>query len=505
MAIEIPDLDKWNAWLGGADEECQCCGMTECDEVDWEMQSMTRNLCGIYCLSTEPWIGTPIPVSNGVSAAEILAIFRSVKLTEQWEEHNGDDTVEGTKEFTFWKDPRTQEENLVAGTYGCNQCRFTGSYEQENMMAITLPDDYEIDVYSALVADGTINSLAQGGGEDGTHFWYQYIGGVLVDSSTEPYDSDHVPWNFTPDTTSTTLDQGSLSYVAEAGSEGSDWIRVELEFEPYDAETALQDLNDALDDLDESEYEDEIGETSTLFSVTPVAADDFPDTNPRIQGALLRRARIRFKIPYPWERDETQTHGTYYLVTWDHLFTPQAYSDWEDDYAAWEDARDAWVALDPEANDPADYSTAAPEQPEGKPLLVPNDNSPWEWAYPTDPAWLQWVEDYETYRSDHADWETARDEWVDEDPYDSETNPDGRQPEDYEEEEPTAPDEPESDNPWYSDWYEIGLPEAGEPEPVNIGAVTVVNVRRNCYQGTVYGTKPEYDDDFEEFDPHPDR
>jgi hypothetical protein len=449
MPIKIPDIDRWNAWLGGEDSLCQCCGMTECDSPEHEMKDVTRNLCAIKCLATDPWTGTatPFPEANDdVPNDEILAAFRSV--TVAWTQQYGDtasDCDNWNYTYTFRKEPKTQEENIV-GIYGCAICHFGGT--ETRFIRAGDQVDWAEDHLDNAVSGGRITPYGQSGGLGGTHTTYEYIGGVLDSSSTESWDTDYDAWSLlTTDTEVTELVNGALHFFASK-QDGTDYYAVELTFDPYDARTALDDLNNAIDDLDDGEWSVTVGDTSSLYYVDPVSDGDFPDPNPRIQGAVLRRAKIRWKIPYPWERSETQTMGSYCMVEWQLLHTPQEYSEWED------------------AGDPEEA------QPEHKPLLVEAPGSPWTWTYPTG--------DWATWAANYIAWITGGEIGA-------------------------APTPPAGDDPWYSEWFDIPMPERGDGNEPYIGEVEVVNSKLSCYHGAVYGSKPTPNLDFAEFDPHPDR
>ena len=249
---------------------------------------------------------------------------------------------------------------------------------------------------------------------------------------------------------------------------------------------------------------------------TPVAASpvahrkfDIYDDDPWIvvdSETEESRLLFRFKIPYPWERSDDQTYGSYFKIGWGLKFTPQVYLDWQTDHTAWEARRDAWVAEDPDNNDPDDYATsqsdAEPEEPTDPgeiPELVTDAESPVEWSYPTDATWLAWADDYEDYLDDLDEWEDRVSAWI-------AVDPENRDEADYLAEhpadpEPEAPDEPESPaNPWYTEWVSAEVPATTTEDEPKQGTVEIVNVWFECYHGAVYGVKPQYSSAFNRFE-----
>lgn len=451
--------------------------MPECDTPEHESRYIDRTLCGLRISPTDPWVSgnrCRPAVDVGVSQDEIDAVFREGRVTK--EANTGTEKVDldrDLNEVTVWKYPRTEEDNTVGtpSTIGVRTVYF-GQFFHLNHQAAGGPDDWEENHETGSGDHGVVTNVGPDQGVSGTLEWYSYVGGVLDDQDTfatlfyysnslsPGYNDMH--WGGTdpldpiePDSQVTTLVDGCIHYEAVWGTPESDGMRVTIDCTPYDAHLALRDLNDAIDDLELDDEDYFTGSDSSEFTVVPVNPDDFPDANPRIKSAYLRRTQIRWKIPYPWERSVGQEHGSYCLVTWYYLLTPQAWSDYEAAHAAWE--------ADPKGH-------PEPPQPEAKKNLVEGPLT-WEWDYPTDPLWVAWVAAYEAW--------IAGGELGD------------------------PPEAPEGDNPWYSDWYEIRIPEYGDGYEPTLGEVSVANASLKCYHGAIYGAKPTFDDSFEQFDRHP--
>ena len=472
MPIEIPDLDTWNRWVTGGGHACGCCGMPECDTPEHESRYIDRNLCGLNISTNDPWVGgdrSRPAAGGGVSADEIEAVFRQARVTKEFITGTEKlDRDQDDNDVMVWKFPRTMEDNKAGtpATYGV-ETYYDGEFFHYSSLGDGSSDWVET-TETSLAGAGYFTNLPGEAGVPGTAEELTYESGVLTGTQTLPavfyysnsssFGLNDMFWDgvtYPPSSEVTTLEDGCLHYEAVWGTPGVDGQTVTIHCTPYDAHLALRDLNDAIDDLELDDEDYFTGGDSSEFTVVPVNPDDFPDANPRIKSAYLRRTQIRWKIPYPWERSVGQEHGSYCLVTWYYLLTPQAWSDYEAAHAAWE--------ADPEGH-------PEPPQPEAKKNLVEGPLT-WEWDYPTDPLWVAWVAAYEAWIAGGGLGD--------------------------------PPEAPEGDNPWYSDWYEIRIPEYGDGYEPTLGEVSVANASLKCYHGAIYGAKPTFDDSFEQSDRHP--